>query len=166
MKYEGKQAAEQYLEEQKLVGRDNARTPFQWNNTKNAGFTQGNSTWLKVNPNFETVNVEAENADENSILNYFRQACSFRKINNALVYGSYKILDKDNKQVYSYIRSDGKKTFLISLNLSSDDAIADISDVDMSNYRVELHNYTDRKVNFQSGKLSLRPWEAIVIEIR
>lgn len=166
MKYEGKEAAGRYLEEQKLVGRDNARTPFQWNNTRNAGFTKGNSTWLKVNPNYETVNVEVENADENSILNYFRQACCFRKINNALVYGSYKILDKDNKQVYSYIRSDGKKRFLISLNFSSDNAIADISDADMSNYRVELHNYADKKVNLQSGKLSLRPWEAIVVELR
>lgn len=166
MKYEGKKAAEQYLEEQKLVGRDNARTPFQWDDSKNAGFTTANAAWLKVNPNFKTVNVEAQNADAHSILNYFRRACCFRKINRAMVYGSYTLLDKDNKQVYSYLRSDGKKTFLVLLNFSSGNAVASVGDVDLSDYRIELHNYADCKVDYRSGKLSLRPWEAIVLQIK
>ena len=166
LKYEGKEAALNYLEDQKLVGRDNARTPFQWNQSANAGFTTGNSTWLKVNPNFKTVNVEAENADPSSILNYFRQARYLRKINTALVYGSYTMLDKDNKQVYSYLRSDGKKTFLVSLNFSSSCATASIDYPAISNYRVELHNYADQKVNLKANQLSLRPWEALVLEIK
>lgn len=167
LKHEGKKAAKEYLEEQKLVGRDNTRTPFQWNDTPNAGFTTGNSTWLAVNSNYKTVNVENENLDQNSILNYFRQARCLRKINSALVYGTYTNLDASNKQVYSYVRTDGKNTFLISLNFSSTIATAHLGDLNLSaNSRVMLHNYPDNKVDFQLGQLSLRPWEALVVELK
>lgn len=166
LKSEGKEAAQRYLEEQKEVGRDNARTPFQWDDSSLAGFSTGTSAWLKVNDNYLTVNAKKENADKNSILNYFREARNFRKINQALVYGSYQLLDKDNRQVYAYTRSDGKKTFLVALNFSSKEAVAAIDGLNIGDARVELHNYGDGKITFDNGQLSLKPWEAIVLEIK
>ena len=166
LKHEGKEAANNYLEEQKQVGRDNTRTPFQWNSSANAGFTTGASAWLAVNPNYKTINQESQELDQHSVLNYFRAARNLRKINTALVYGSYTILDPLNKQVYSYLRSDGRKTFLVSLNFSSQEATTNLGTLNLSDNRVVLHNYSGGIANAQSGKLTLRPWEAVVMEVK
>lgn len=166
LKKGGKKAAAAYLKEQGLVGRDNARTPFQWNATSNAGFTSGASTWLKVNGNYKEVNVEAEDKDADSPLNYYREARNLRKTNQALVYGSYQIVDDANPQVYAYLRSDGKSTFLVALNFSSQDAVSHLGDVNVENAKLMLHNYKDGKLSVDGESLMLRPWETVVLKIK
>ncbi|MGB3080488.1 MAG: alpha-glucosidase, partial [Saprospiraceae bacterium] len=85
----------EFLNDQKTTARDNARTPFQWDNSTNAGFTTG-TPWLKINSNYTTVNVAAEEKDSTSCLNYFKQLLRLRKENLVLTYGKYTLLDKDN----------------------------------------------------------------------
>ena len=104
-----------FLKAQKIAARDNGRTPFQWDTTANAGFTTG-TPWLKVNPNYTTVNVAAEDNNANSCLNYFRKMVKLRKDNPVLIYGKYALLDQDNPDVYAYTRElDGRK-ILVLLN--------------------------------------------------
>ncbi len=149
---------EEFMESQKIIGRDNGRTPFQWDKTENAGFTSG-QPWLAINPNFAEINAEAQESDENSVLNYFRQMIRFRKENLVLVYGKYTLLDADNESVYAYTRElDGKK-FLILLNFSEADATAETG-LDLSTAKVLLGNYET-----PSADGNLKPYEAVILEL-
>jgi oligo-1,6-glucosidase len=98
-------------------GRDNARTPFQWNNKRNAGFTDGNP-WIKLNPNYKDVNAEAQLDDENSIFNYYKKLISLRKKHEIIVYGDYTLILEDNLDIYAYIRKLNEETLLVICNFS------------------------------------------------
>jgi oligo-1,6-glucosidase len=151
---------ERFLENQKISARDNGRTPFQWDNSANAGFTTCNP-WLKVNPNYSAVNVAAEENDPNSVLNYFRKLIRLRKTELTLVYGTYKLLNKNNPDVYAYTRELDGKRMLVLLNFKSKNTSAVISNLDLSKAKLILDNYNDE------GKrpLNLRPYEAKVYEL-
>ena len=109
----------EFLEAQKIGARDNGRTPFQWDATPNAGFTNG-TAWIKINLNYKNINVGAEELDTNSCLNYFRKIVQLRKNNKVLVYGKYELLDKENPKVYAYTRGEGAEKVLVILNFSKD----------------------------------------------
>jgi len=112
----------QFIEDQKTDGaRDNGRTPFQWDATKNAGFTSV-EPWLKVNDNHVVLNAAAEEKDPNSELNYFRKMVKLRKSNLTLVYGKYNLVDSENKNIYAYTRELNGEKLLILLNFSSQKA--------------------------------------------
>jgi oligo-1,6-glucosidase len=148
-----------FLNAQKISARDNSRTPFQWNDSLNAGFTTG-TPWLKINPNYKTVNVEAEEKDSNSCLNYFRRVIKLRKDNLVLVYGKYTLLDKDNQQVYAYTRELNGTKFLVLLNFSKNAATANTG-IDFTNANLLIDNYTTA-----NNKTALRPYEAAVYELK
>jgi oligo-1,6-glucosidase len=150
-----------FLEGQKQTSRENGRTPFQWNNTKNAGFTTG-TPWLKVNPNYQAINAEAQEKDPNSVLNYFRNLVALRKKEPTLVYGKYTLLDKDNPDVFSYTRElDGKK-LLVLLNFSEKNATYNIG-ISTATAKILLDNYANTK---KIKNNTLRPYEAIIIELK
>ncbi|MBC8059053.1 MAG: alpha-glucosidase [Clostridiaceae bacterium] len=96
-------------------GRDNARTPFQWNTKKNAGFTEG-TPWLKVNPNYDYVNAESQLGDKNSIFNYYKKLIQLRKNNEIIVYGEYTLILENHPQIYAYTRKLENKTLLVICN--------------------------------------------------
>jgi len=148
----------QFKEKQKRVARDNGRTPFQWDNTSSAGFTTG-TPWLKVNPNHKTINAEAQDKDQNSVLNYFRAAVKLRKENPVLVYGAYTLLDKDNPDVYAYSREQNGEKILVLLNFQGTSATVNTG-IDMRNANVLLGNYPNASVD---GKL--RPYEAVIYKL-
>ncbi|NKI31551.1 alpha-glucosidase [Croceivirga thetidis] len=100
--------------------RDNARTPMQWNNSENAGFTNG-TPWLQLNPNYIDINVSQQENDSNSILNYYREMVQFRKENDVLVYGDYECLNEDDNELFVYRRWDKDVEFLILHNFSEND---------------------------------------------
>jgi oligo-1,6-glucosidase len=149
------------LENQKISGRDNGRTPFQWDSTANAGFTRG-TPWLKVNPNYKTVNVAVEENDPNSTLNYFRKIIQLRKNELALVYGKYTLLDKSNPDVYSYTRELEGEKFLVLLNFKAKEATVSIPGIDVSRAKLISNNYDDET----SAPLNLRPYEAKIYKLR
>ncbi|HXB30649.1 MAG TPA: alpha-glucosidase [Puia sp.] len=148
-----------FLELEKFESRDNGRTPFQWDNSANAGFTVG-IPWIQVNPNYKYINAAIEENDPNSCLNYFRNLVKLRKNNLVLVYGKYKLLDKDNPNVYAYTREGEGKKFLIILNFSATNAQTHvgvaIQNILLSNY----NDNNDRKV--RQPVIVLRPYEALI----
>ncbi len=148
-----------FLNAQKISARDNSRTPFQWDATTNAGFTTG-TPWLKVNPNYKTVNAAEEEKDSNSCLNYFKKVVKLRKENLILVYGKYTLLDKDNPQVYAYTRELNGKEILVLLNFSATPATTNIG-IDISNANLLIDNYTSA-----NNTTALRPYEAAVYELK
>jgi oligo-1,6-glucosidase len=149
---------EGFLEGQKQTSRENGRTPFQWNTTKNAGFTSG-TPWLKVNQNFKTVNAEEQEKDPKSVLNYFRKLVQVRKEIPALIYGKYTLLDENNSAVYAYTRELNNKKILVLLNFTNKKATYNLN-FKLGKHEVILDNYEDcNKVKSNS----LRPYEAMII---
>jgi oligo-1,6-glucosidase len=149
-----------YLENLKFGARDNGRTPFQWDNSPNAGFTSG-EPWLKVNPNYNQINAKAQESDPNSTLNYFRKVVALRKSNPVLTYGKYKLLDKDNPNVYAYTRIWQGQKMLVLLNFTANNASTNLG-IDVSKAKVLLSNYQ----GFTLGKsLDLKPYQAVVLRL-
>ncbi|MEP6926329.1 MAG: alpha-glucosidase [Ginsengibacter sp.] len=151
-----------FLQGQKISARDNSRTPFQWNNTVNAGFTKA-TPWLKVNSNYKFINVSAEEKDPNSTLNYFRKMVKLRKSLPELVYGSYKLLDKSNKQVYAYTRTLDKKKVLVVLNFSKTTTTFDMPKNIGTAGQVLINNL--KEIIMQERALKLQPYQAVVIRL-
>ncbi|MCY7345291.1 MAG: alpha-glucosidase [Pyrinomonadaceae bacterium] len=148
----------QLLESHKITGRDNGRTPFQWNDSPNGGFTTG-KPWLKVNPDYTEINVEAQENDPNSVLNYFRKIVKFRKDNPVLIYGKYTLVDEENPNVYAYTRELNGRKLLILLNFTEEESAAAL-DSDFQNVKVLLGNYSAPSID---GKL--KPYEAVIFEV-
>lgn len=129
--------------------RDHARTPMQWDSSLNAGFTTG-EPWIKVNPNYTSINAQLQETSKTSILNFYRELIKLRKSNPALIYGEF-IRAHDSKNSFSYFRKLGDDTLFIEMNLtnrivtrkSSTDKFKLLS----SNYETTL-------------KTKLRPYEA------
>jgi oligo-1,6-glucosidase len=147
-----------FMEFQKRAARDNGRTPFQWDSTINAGFTTG-KPWIKVNPDYKTVNQALEENDPNSVLGYFKKIVQIRKDNPVLVYGKYTLLDKDNPDVYAYTRELNGKKLLILLNFKNKTATANTG-IDLSKAKLVVNNYPSASQGEQ-----LQPYEAAVYEL-
>jgi len=144
-------------------GRDNARTPMQWDASPNAGFTAG-TPWLAVNPNYLEINVAVQRRDPDSVLNYYKRMIRLRKANAVLVYGDYTLLAADDEQVYAYLRRLEDKTVLVVLNFSRDPAVFNPPDNIDGGKTLLLANYVV-PASEPSGAMSLRPYEARVYEI-
>ncbi|GGF73544.1 alpha-glucosidase [Paenibacillus albidus] len=98
-------------------GRDNARTPMQWDASENAGFTAG-TPWLKLNPNYREINVEQALADPDSVFYYYQRLIKLRKKNPVMVYGEYNLLLPDHEYIYAYTRTLAEERWLVLLNFS------------------------------------------------
>lgn len=147
---------DEFMESQKLIARDNGRTPFQWNDSENAGFTSG-TPWLKVNPNYKEINAETQEKDENSVLNYFREMIRFRKENEVLIYGKTEYFDMESESVFAYTREFEDRKLLILLNFTNKSATANI-DFDYRNAKYLFGNYDAFDGN-------LKPFQAVILEI-
>ena len=134
--------------------RDNARTPLQWDNSRFAGFSN-TRPWIDVNENYNKINVELQQNDSDSILNYYKEIIRIRKKYSTLIYGDFLDLDPGNEKLYIYKRWDKQKTFIIVLNFSDDEAQCDIHNFD--SMRLVISNY--KKSVYTK---SVDPWEARV----
>ena len=146
-----------------FTSRDNGRTPFQWDGSSNAGFTTA-KPWIKVAPNYKTINVAAQQNDPNSCLNYFRKLTRLRNDNaQVLVHGKYQLLDKANSKVYAYTREGKGQRMLIVLNFSASTAQASIP-LNLANATLTLSNYEEAPLIQKGGKgtLILKPYQAAV----
>ncbi|TPG71842.1 glycoside hydrolase family 13 protein [Hymenobacter nivis] len=152
-----------YLRSLQKFSRDNSRTPFQWNATANAGFTTG-TPWIKVNPNYLTVNEAAENQDSSSVLNHFRRAMALRKAHPVLVHGQYQLLDAANPRIYAYTRTLGPEKVLVVLNFSAAPQRWLLPTGLAASGLPWLNNYA---AAFATGPtLALQPWQAVVLPLR
>lgn len=110
-----------------VKGRDNARTPMQWNAGPNAGFTTG-MPWIRINPNYKEINAEASMSDPDSVFRYYQRLIALRKQNPVMVYGDYQLLLQDHEQIYAYTRTLGEVIWLIALNFSESAAILELDE--------------------------------------
>jgi oligo-1,6-glucosidase len=133
------------------AGRDNARTPMQWSADSGAGFTNGNP-WMPVNENKDRINVAVQEADESSILNYFRAMVLLRKAHPTLTYGSYQPIEVASDKIFTYFRESEKEKYQVVLNFSDES----------SNFPFKIMG---KKLigNYLDENEMIRPWEAIVI---
>ena len=138
-----------------VKGRDNARTPMQWDASENAGFSTG-TPWLKVNPNYPEINVEQALADEQSIFYYYQQLIRLRHDHELVVYGRYQLLLEDHPEVYAYSRTLEGETWYVYCSFAD-------HDVNIPS----THDTSDRVIGNYDGsvvtdELTLRPYEAVV----
>ena len=137
--------------------RDNARTPMQWNDLENAGFSDA-EPWIKVNQNYKWLNAQAQITDENSIFNYYKKMISILKENEVVQFGDYQEYYEDSNEVYVYKREyDGKKLFVLS-NFTAKEVTYDKTLFE-AEAKVLLGNYND----LIRGKL--RAYEAVVLVV-
>lgn len=145
------------------MGRDNARTPMQWDSSENAGFTSG-KPWIKVNPNYTDINVEQALSDENSIFYYYQKLISLRKRYREIVYGDLKMLLEDHEQIFAYTRELDGETLLIVLNFFERPAVFELPlDYRLDDAELLLSNYPVKK---SGNSFELKPYEARVYKLR
>ena len=152
---------DQFMKKLNFNSRENARTPMQWDSTKNGGFTEG-KPWKKVNDNHQTINVVAQNKDPKSILNHFRKMVKLRKDNPVLVYGQYQILQESHSEIYAYTRTLDEQQVLVLLNFSKKQASITLEET--TNTGTLLINNYDR-LYAKEGQITLQPFQAIICEL-
>ena len=116
--------------------RDSARTPMQWDDSLNAGFTGGNgetSPWLPVHDDYKTVNVKTQMADPDSVLNYYIALSKLRRKHRELVAGGYRELFHEDLQIFAYVRENKDARAVVLVNLSTEPATYDASCVENAN---------------------------------
>lgn len=141
--------------------RENGRTPMQWDETPNAGFTTG-KPWARVNENYKEINVLSQNNDPNSILNHFKKMTKVRKDNPVLVYGKYNIIQKEHPEIYAFTRTLDNEKVLVLLNFSTksnDITLANIGNLGSS----LINNYPAVQIN--GDKVSMLPYQAVILKI-
>ena len=153
---------EEIMESIYAKGRDNGRTPMQWDNSENAGFTTG-TPWLAINKNYTEVNAKQCLEDENSIFHHYRKLINIRKNNDTIIYGDYTLLCPEDKNIFAYIRELNKDKILVVCNFY-DEEVTFSFDGDFNHADILLSNYKDSSTLIE--KLSLRPYEAIIYRIK
>lgn len=143
-------------------GRDNARTPMQWDSTENAGFTTGNP-WLAVNKNYKFINAEDCLQDKDSIFYHYKKLIDIRKHNDTIIYGDYKLLLPEDKNVFAYSRKLNGDKIVVVCNFYDKEVNLNFKE-DFNNVEILLSNYKDSSIFMKD--LKLRPYEAIMYRVK
>ena len=143
-------------------GRDNARTPMQWDSTENAGFTTGN-LWLAVNKNYKFINAEDCLQDKDSIFYHYKKLINIRKHNDTIIYGNYKLLLPEDKNVFAYSRELNGDKIVVVCNFYNKEINLNFKE-DFNNVEILLSNYKDSSILMKD--LKLRPYEAIMYRVK
>ena len=142
------------------ASRDNARTPMQWSAEKNAGFTTADEPWFEVNPNYLEINVAAAEADPDSLLHYYRKLLAFRKDNEIVRYGDFRLL-KTNKEVFAFLRTyRGRQMLVVNSFSEQPQDFRAPEEFELKDDELVLANY-DLNAVVHNGFL-LRPYETRV----
>ena len=154
---------EKYLAGLNKTGRDHSRTPMQWSSEKQGGFTSGDKSWLAVNPNYKEINVKADLENPNSIFNFYKQLLAIRKGNDDLIYGDYKDIAPEHKEVFAYTRTGKNNEYLVLLNMSDKKVNFNI-DGKFKNYKLVIANKYEKMNTVHSTVVEMEPWEAILYD--
>lgn len=156
---QGKMTEEDMMAAIGYKGRDNARTPMQWDDSAYAGFSTANP-WIMVNPNYTKINAKDQINREDSVFKYYQKLIKLRHESELIVYGTYDLILDDDKDIYAYIRTLGDEKLIVYCNFSENTREVELPE-EFTNGKVLISNYIDAKVNH---KITLRPYEAIVIQ--
>lgn len=150
---------EDVIESINVKGRDNARTPMQWNSNEHAGFTTG-EPWLAVNPNYKHINVEQDLKSKDSIFKTYQQLIQMRKDNPIIVKGSYKLLIAEHPTIFAYEREYEGEKWIIIANISKEEAQTD--SIVLNSNDLILNNL--ESLNLDNQLLTLEPYQAVVFK--
>ena len=156
---QGKMTEEDMMAAIGYKGRDNARTPMQWDDSAYAGFSTANP-WIMVNPNYTKINAKDQINREDSVFKYYQKLIKLRHESELIVYGTYDLILDDDKDIYAYIRTLGDEKLIVYCNFSENTREVELPE-EFTNGKVLISNYSDAKAN---QKITLRPYEAIVIQ--
>ena len=156
---QGKMTEEDMMAAIGYKGRDNARTPMQWDDSAYAGFSTA-TPWIMVNPNYTKINAKDQVNREDSVFKYYQKLIKLRHESELIVYGTYDLILDDDKDIYAYIRTLGDEKLIVYCNFSENTREVEIPE-EFVNGKVLISNYSDAKAN---QKITLRPYEAIVIQ--
>ena len=141
-----------------LRSRDNARTPMQWDDSKQAGFTEG-EPWIKVNPNYKKINAAQQLEDPDSVFHYYQKLIRLRKEKDIIVYGEFEPLYREDEQIFAYTRKQDQEKLLTVCNFSDKNAEVEVPE-EFKDAECLITNL-GRKV-FEA-KTVLKPYEAFVL---
>ena len=156
---QGKISEEDMLAAINYKGRDNARTPMQWDDSAYAGFSTA-EPWIMVNPNYTKINAKDQVSREDSVFKYYQKLIRLRHNSDLIVYGTYDLILDDDKDIYAYTRTLGDEKLIVYCNFSENTREVELPE-EFTNGKIFISNYNDAAVN---EKITLRPYEAIVIQ--
>lgn len=142
----------------KVHSRDNSRTPMQWSDAANAGFTTG-KPWISVNPNYTTIHASAQVDDPDSVFTHYQKLIALRKQYDVIAYGDFCPLDQKNPSVLAYQRHWNDESLIVVNNFYGKE-ISWTCPEKLEGYRCLLSNYPDRTISTQ---LTLRPYESLML---
>ena len=140
------------------MSRDNARTPVQWDDTENAGFTEG-TPWINVNPNYKEINAKAETADPNSVFHYYKKLIALRKENPIMVYGKYELLLEDSEELYVYTRTMDTEKLLVVCSFVDYEVKFQLPE----EFRGAQCLISNMENDYTKAEMILKPYEAFVL---
>ncbi|NBI54024.1 glycoside hydrolase family 13 protein [Photobacterium alginatilyticum] len=141
--------------------RDNARTPMHWDQTDNAGFSQA-QPWIKVNPNYPEINVEAALEDQNSIFYHYQKLIELRKALPVIVYGDFEPVFEDHDKVFGYVRVDEQHRLFVLNNFTSEEVVLNIpAELQAANVECIISNYDYRQQIEET--VTLKPYESFAV---
>lgn len=153
---------EEMLDFIRYKGRDNARTPMQWDSSSYAGFST-NEPWIMVNPNYTEINVKEQMSRENSVFHYYKKLIQLRKEHKIIVYGTYELLLPEHEQLFVYKRKLEGQQLLCVCNFSKEQCTYELPQ-EFVGSEILIHNYD--AVEVQNGKMSVRPYETAVFYVK
>lgn len=145
------------------LSRDNSRTPMQWDDSNFGGFSKS-KPWININPNYKTINVKNQIHDEYSILNFYKTMIKIRKSNEALIYGEYKLILEDDKNIYAYKRVLGSDEFIIITNMSNEKVMYNYKDIKLNYENLVIANLKVKN-HETTNSIELKPWECRMYKI-
>jgi glycosidase len=148
-----------------VKGRDNARTPFQWDSSVHGGFTAG-TPWLKVNENYKNINAEDALRNEGSIFHHYKKLIQLRKEHDIIVYGKYELILENHPEIFAYTRTSGTEQLLVIANFYSGSPKVELPSKFLNaDAGLMISNYSDT-AHCPSELIELRPYETMVYSIR
>ena len=156
---QGKKTEEEMLAAISYKGRDNARTPMQWDDSAYAGFSTA-EPWIMVNPNYTKINAKEQVSREDSVFKYYQKLIRLRHESDLIVYGTYDLILDDDKDIYAYTRTLDDEKLVVYCNFSENTREVEVP-AEFTDGKVLISNYTDAKAD---KKITLRPYEAVVIQ--
>ncbi|MFD2563051.1 alpha-glucosidase [Aquimarina rubra] len=165
--YKENKVTKRYSEELALEminreGRDNARTPVQWNDEINGGFS-AKEPWLKANPNYVNINVENQDKDPDSILNFYRGLLSTRKKHDVFVHGNFEEIAFNNPNLYVYKKTLDQNTIMVILNFNNTEELFD-SGYDLKGIEILVNNYKNLEID--NASMTLKPYQGVVLDLK
>ena len=146
----------------KMKSRDNSRTPMQWDSSENAGFTNG-EPWIKLNPNYQNINVESALRDKESIFYFYQDFIKYRKENKCLIYGDYIPFLEDDDKIYAYFREYKNESFIVIINFFDKVENRKLKlDIHFGEYKLVKSNYEILHDMRLTKNIELRPYEFLL----